>query len=216
MTKLDETTEAAAAPVEHALRYVTEQHWDVSPGTWLEPTGGALRCSCGSTACATPGAHPARPRWAEEATGSAHTVRALWSEQPGASVLLPTGRTFDVLDVPESAGFLALARMERLGATLGPVAATPSGRLFFFALPGTARKAPPLLRRTGRTADALDLTAHAEDDWVPAPPTRVGHRGAVQWVRRPSTDNRWLPDADDLVAPLAYACGRGAPYRVGA
>jgi len=31
-----------------------------------------------------------------------------------ASILLPTGRTFDAIEVAETAGFLALARMERM------------------------------------------------------------------------------------------------------
>lgn len=43
-----------------------------------------------------------------------------------------------------------------------------------------------------------------------APPTRIGGHGAVQWARRPTPANRWLPDAEELISPLAYACGREA------
>jgi len=30
----------------------------------------------------------------------------------------------------------------------------------------------------------------------------------VQWARRPTPANRWLPDAEELISALAYACGR--------
>ncbi|MDX6329347.1 MAG: hypothetical protein QOI83_1730, partial [Streptomycetaceae bacterium] len=32
----------------------------------------------------------------------------------------------------------------------------------------------------------------------------------VQWARQPTALNRWLPDAEELLSPLAYACGREA------
>ena len=210
MTKLDESTEATASPVEHALRYVADQRWDVVPGTWLESEGGSARCSCGGAACASPGAHPAGRYWAEEATTHTRGVRELWAAHPHACVLLPTGRGFDVLDVPESAGLLALARLERLGAALGPVSAAPTGRLHFFARADSTATTPALLHRWGWTADALDLTLHAEGDWITAPPTRIGHRGPVCWVRRPAPAGRPLPEAEELLGPLAYACSRVA------
>ncbi|GAA3372652.1 bifunctional DNA primase/polymerase [Streptomyces sannanensis] len=210
-------TESARIPkqrgdqlLDSAVRYVEERHWDVFPGTWLEPENGTERCSCGDTGCPVPGAHPARPDWATQVTGSAVVARRLWSRQPRASVLLPAGRTFDAVDVPEAAGFLALARMERMDLTLGPVICAPDRRMLFFVLPGTAAKAPELVRKLGWTVSAIDLMARGEGDYVAAPPTRIGGRGAVQWARRPTPANRWLPDAEELISPLAYACGREA------
>ncbi|MFV0129342.1 bifunctional DNA primase/polymerase [Streptomyces sp. HMX112] len=210
-------TEAAQIPkqrgeqlLDSAVRYAEERHWDVFPGTWLEAVGGTERCSCGDAHCPAPGAHPARPDWATQATGSAVAARRMWSKQPTASILLPTGRTFDALDVPESAGFLALARMERMDLTLGPVTCTPDRRMLFFVLPGGAAKAPDLVRKLGWSASAVDLVGHGEGQYVAAPPTRVGGHGAVQWARRPTPANRWLPDVEELISPLAYACGRDA------
>ncbi|MFE7761226.1 bifunctional DNA primase/polymerase [Streptomyces sp. NPDC057438] len=191
-----------------AVRYAEERHWDVFPGTWLEAVDGVQHCSCGSTACATPGAHPAREDWATQATGSATVARRLWSSQPTASILLPTGHTFDTIDVPETAGLLALARMERMELTLGPVTWTPDRRMHFFVLPGASVKVPDLVRKLGWSPLALDLKALGEGEYVAAPPTRYGSRGAVQWARRPTPANRWLPDAEELISPLAYACGR--------
>ncbi|RSN45344.1 DNA primase, partial [Streptomyces sp. WAC 04229] len=53
-----------------------------------------------------------------------------------------------------------------------------------------------------------DLGVLGEGAYVAAPPTRVGTWGAVQWACRPTPANRWLPDVEELVSPLAYACGR--------
>ncbi|MFF5857892.1 bifunctional DNA primase/polymerase [Streptomyces sp. NPDC012751] len=195
-------------PLEAAVRYAEERHWDVVPGTWLETAGGTQRCSCGDAACPAPGAHPARPDWATQATGSATAVRRMWQKQPTASILLPTGRTFDALSVPESAGFLALARMERLELTLGPVTLTPDRRMQFLVLPGASAKVAGLVRGLGWSLPSLDLVALGEGGYVAAPPTRFGSRGAVQWVCRPTPANRWLPDTEELIPPLAYACGR--------
>lgn len=197
-------------PLDCAVRYAEERHWDVFPGTWLEAVEGTERCSCGERDCASPGAHPTGPDWAGHATGSGAAARRLWSEQPRASVLLPTGRAFDALDVPESAGFLALARMERMNLTLGPVTCTPQRRMLFFVLPGAALKVDGLVTKLGWVPAAIDLVARGDGAYVAAPPTRVGGHGAVQWARRPTPANRWLPDADELISPLAYACGREA------
>ncbi|MET8172429.1 bifunctional DNA primase/polymerase [Streptomyces clavifer] len=195
-------------PLDAAARYAEVRHWDVFPGTWLDVVGGAEHCSCGDTGCASPGAHPTRPDWAGQATGSAAAARRMWSQRPSSSVLLPTGRSFDALDVPESAGFLALARMDRMGLELGPVTCTPDRRMLFFVLPGGAAKAPGLVRGLGWDAGSLDMVGRGEGHYVAAPPTRVGGRGAVQWARRPTPTNRWLPDAEELISPLAYACAR--------
>ncbi|MFJ4962842.1 bifunctional DNA primase/polymerase [Streptomyces sp. NPDC088729] len=210
-------TEAAQVPqqrgdhlLDAAVRYAEERHWDVFPGTWLEAAEGSERCSCGEPDCARPGAHAPRPDWAGQATGSGAAARRMWSRQPRASVLLPTGRTFDALDVPESAGFLALARMERMDLTLGPVTCTPDRRMFFFVAPGAAAKVTDLVRALGWNARAIDLVGRGEGHYIAAPPTRIGGRGAVQWARRPTQVNRWLPEVDELISPLAYACAREA------
>ncbi|MFJ6697220.1 bifunctional DNA primase/polymerase [Streptomyces sp. NPDC091272] len=212
-----DVTDAAKIPqqrgdqlLDSAVRYAEERHWDVVPGTWLDVQEGVERCSCGDLTCATPGAHPAKGDWSTQATGSAVAARRLWQKNPKASVLLPTGRTFDAIDVPETAGFLALARMERMELTLGPVTSTPDRRLLFFVLPGAGAKIPDLVRKLGWAPSTLDLVARGEGDYVAAPPTRMGGMGAVQWARRPTPANRWLPDAEELISPLAYACGREA------
>ncbi|MFJ4921039.1 bifunctional DNA primase/polymerase [Streptomyces sp. NPDC088725] len=199
--------------LDSAVRYAEERHWDVFPGTWLEAAEGTEMCSCGQSDCALPGAHAARADWAAQATGSAAGARRLWSKHPKASVLLPTGRTFDALDVAESAGFLALARMERMRLAIGPVTCTPDRRMLFFVLPGAAQKVGDLVRRLGWSPESIDLITRGEGHYVAAPPTRVGGCGAVQWARRPTVANRWLPDVEELISPLTYACGQEAAAR---
>ncbi|THA85671.1 bifunctional DNA primase/polymerase [Streptomyces sp. A0592] len=196
--------------LDHAVRYAEERHWDVFAGTWLEPGDGRELCSCGAADCPAPGAHAAVKDWAAHATGSAVQVRRVWGKNPQASILLPTGRSFDALDVPDSAGFLALARLERMQRTLGPVTLTPDHRMLFFVLPGAGVKVADLVRKLGWTPSAIDLTARGEGEYVAAPPTRFGGRGAVQWARRPTPANRWLPDTEELIDALAYACGSEA------
>lgn len=202
--------ERGEEPLSAALRYAEERHWDVVPGTWMETdeATGVPRCSCGDAECHAPGAHPGRRDWKAAATASATVVRRLWSKHPRAAVLLPTGRAFDVVDVAESAGCLALARLERKRTALGPVAATPDRRMYFFVLPGATAKAIDGLHTLGHASSAsLDLVVRGEGDWAAAPPTRFGLSGPVQWVRRPTVSNSWLPDVADLISTLAYACG---------
>ncbi|MDH6133972.1 hypothetical protein P3T37_003371 [Kitasatospora sp. MAA4] len=206
-----------------AVRYAEERHWEVVPGSWLIDDDGPLRCSCGDPSCPLPGAHPTTEDWRRRASAGPGVVRRWWTENPQASILLPTGRSFDVLDVPEVAGCLALARMERMGLQLGPVVAapTPPGqagphgqtgrRLLFLVLPGVLAKLPDMLRGLGWGPGRLDLVARGEGDWIVAPPSRVGPYSFAQWALAPSELNRWLPDTAELIHPLAYACGREAP-----
>ncbi|MDD9377096.1 bifunctional DNA primase/polymerase [Streptomyces sp. ZAF1911] len=210
-------TETAPIPLQrseplldHAVRYTEERHWDVFAGTWLESGDGREQCSCGAAECPVPGAHAAGKDWASQASGSAVQVRRLWGKNPKAAILLPTGRTFDALDVPDAAGFLALARLQRMQRTLGPVIANPAGRMLFFVLPGAGAKVPDLLRKIGWQPAQLDLVARGEGEYVAAPPTRIGGRGSVQWAQPPTAANRWLPDVEELIDALAYACGREA------
>ncbi|MFJ5213614.1 bifunctional DNA primase/polymerase [Streptomyces sp. NPDC088354] len=214
---LTASRQTAGQLLDAAVRYAEERHWDVLPGAWLtDGTGPAAAyagrrtpyCSCGAPRCPAPGAHPLTADWIGQASGSAAAVRRMWLAQPDASILLPTGRSFDAIDVPEVAGCLALARMERMELPLGPVIGTPDRRLIFFVLPGAGAKVPDLLRRLGWSPSSLDLVVRGEGDWIPAPPTRLAGGQTVQWARKPTAVNRWLPDTGELLSPLAYACGR--------
>ncbi|NYV78632.1 bifunctional DNA primase/polymerase, partial [Streptomyces sp. UH6] len=109
----------SSSMLEAAVEYAEERQWQVFPGVALETVEGVVRCSCGDPSCPLPGAHPESPDWTNQATLSGAVARRLWDRRPDAAVLLPTGRGFDVLEVPETAGYLALARLDRLGAEPG-------------------------------------------------------------------------------------------------
>ncbi|MFI9647958.1 bifunctional DNA primase/polymerase [Streptomyces sp. NPDC052040] len=179
--------------------------WDVVPGA----RAAAGACSCGDTGCAAPGAHPlsfaplvAAGATLDEATGA-------WAEVPGAAVMLPVGRAFDVLEVAEAAGRHALVRLERMGIPVGPVLATPDGRAQFFVAPGSAAELPALLYRMAWDDTDLDLRALGEGTCVTAPPSDRGGLGPVRWLRSPAFDSAVRPPAARLlIGALAHAAHR--------
>jgi hypothetical protein len=136
-------------------------------------------------------------------------VAAVWEQVPGAAVLLPVGRTFDVIEVAERIAGRALARLERMGLRLGPVIATPAGRAWFFVAPGAARELPHLLYRMGWDDAGLDLRCLGPGDYITAPPSDFGGLGPVRWLRRPELGSRVRPpEARLLLGTLAYVCHR--------
>jgi bifunctional DNA primase/polymerase-like protein len=201
------------SPCEAALEYAARWHWEVTIGATATHADGHWHCSCRSPRCPGAGAHPLHLDWRAHLSRTPQRIREWWSHWPHASVVLATGRGFDVLDVPEQAGCLALVRLERRGVTLGPVLATPDRRIQFLVRPGTRRDLPHLLSRSGWRPARVDLRCYSDAGYVLAPPSLlcpVGSStvGAVHWARRPTHDNQWLPEAGDLVPTLAYACAR--------
>ncbi|MFJ6623067.1 bifunctional DNA primase/polymerase [Kitasatospora sp. NPDC091335] len=181
-----------------AAEYTGRWGWTVVTGGPATGATAPTHCPCGATRCAAPGLHPV--------PGSGGPAGAARTE---GSVLFPTGRAFDVLDVPEQAGLQALVRLERMGTQVGPVLAAPTGRLQFLVAAGTARRLPDLLYRMGWDDAALDLACHGEGSYVAAPPTVLGGLGPVRWLRRPTRDNAGCPpEARLLLGTLAYACHR--------
>lgn len=190
-----------------ALGYIEERHWDVVLGTSVQRENGMWSCSCGDRRCAQIGAHPAMRDWQKKVSGQPSRAHEWWVTDPQGSIILPTGRAFDVLECSEEAGLLALARLERSGSSPGPVAATPTRRLYFFVLPNSRTKVAKALAGLGWGRTSLDLACRSAGDYIVAPPSRMGTRGQVQWVRAPADSARWLPDPEEVLAPLAYACG---------
>jgi hypothetical protein len=156
-----------------ALRF-TDHGWPVVPGAPL--IGGRYACSplCPTVAC-----HPALEDWENRATVDQSDVDEWWSAA-AFSVLLATGHSFDVIEVPGHLGSPATRH-----AALGPVAVAPSGRWMFFVQTGDTLR-PELDER-------LDVVLHAAGSWVPAPPTR-SPIGNVRWAVHPGVTGWRLPD----------------------
>ena len=174
--------------------------WDVVPGA-RAAAGGAAPAA--TPDCAAPGRPSARlrprgPRGRHAGRGRPRRGR----EVPGAAVLLPVGRTFDVLDVAGRPGRRALVRLERMGLPLGPVAVTPDGRAQFFVAPGRRRRTaaaalPDGLGRRGPGPACLGpgdhITAPPSD---PAASARCAGCGRRPWTRRRRRRRRgccWAP-----------------------
>lgn len=168
-----------------AARY-TAHGWHVVPGAAF--TGERFRCD--DLGCPTWGSHPATERWEQVATSDTTQTDHWWRRMPYA-VLMPTGRAFDVLDVPTHLG-LPVAR----NPVRGPVAVTPSGRWMFLVRPGDPLR-PEL-------ASQLDVVLHGRGSWVAAPPTRDAI-GRVRWAVSPDEVDWRLPDSYEVQALLVTA-----------
>lgn len=196
-----------------AIRYAA-MGWPVCPGAYAP---GQVRsaelqraCSCDRIGCPSPGAHPLSPAWQNLATTDAERISSWWIASPEANVILPTGRVFDVLDVPASVGMTALARMERNGLRPGPVAVSNGSRAYFFV---RTRGAPAdenewwschLDCEPEEIADVTGLSWHCRDSYVLAPPSRTTSGVTVKWIRDP--EGRELPDGVPVLEMLADAC----------
>ncbi|MGW6269896.1 bifunctional DNA primase/polymerase [Streptomyces sp. NPDC055060] len=167
------------------------------------------RCSCGAANCAAPGAHPLEFAPEVPAGATLDEVTEAWAQFPGAAVLLPVGRAFDVIEVAEAAGRRALVRLERMGLPLGPVAATPEGRAHFFVAPGAAAELPRLLYRMGWDDAGLDLHGLGPGTHITAPPSDRAGLGPVRWLRAPDLDSATHPpQVRLLLGTLAYVAHR--------
>ncbi|MEU9285469.1 bifunctional DNA primase/polymerase [Streptomyces sp. NPDC048275] len=179
--------------------------WDVVPGT----RAAAGACSCGKADCPSPGAHPLDFAPVIPAGATLDEVSEAWAEFPGAAVMLPVGRAFDVLEVAEPAGRRALVRLERMGLPLGPVTATQDGRAHFFVAPGAAAELPELLYRMGWDDASLDLHGLGAGTYLTAPPSDRAGLGPVRWLRSPALDSATRPpQARLLLGTLAYVAHR--------
>ncbi|MGC0329270.1 hypothetical protein RKD23_002260 [Streptomyces sp. SAI-170] len=179
--------------------------WAVVPGA----RAAAGACSCGRDDCPAPGAHPLDFAPEVRAGATLDEATGAWAEFPGAAVMLPVGRTFDVIEVAEAAGRRALVRLERMGLPLGPVAATPDGRAHFLVAPGAAAELPALLYRMGWDDPGLDLRGLGAGDFITAPPSDRAGLGPVSWLRAPDLDSATRPpQARLLLGTLAYVAHR--------
>nr|MDT0658838.1 bifunctional DNA primase/polymerase [Micromonospora sp. DSM 115978] len=175
-----------------AVRYAVHG-WDVTPGASLT----RHRFVCGRVGCHTTGCHPAMEDWETGASADPARVATWWRVRPH-SVLLVTGRAFDVLEVPAYLGRAALDAIESatgqasgrrsgdgpappLDRRRGPVAVTPGGRWMFLVRPGEPLR-PEL-------DQCLYVVRHGAGSWIPAPPTRLPE-GTVRWVVPPE-ETRW-------------------------
>lgn len=182
--------------------------WPCYPG---EHTGDDTRaCSCDRIGCPSPAAHPRSQVWQRQATVDTDTLARWWLTDPDANIVLPTGRVFDVFDVPAKAGQAALDQMEREGVPVGPVAAHGEERYLFFV---ATRGAPVdedewwschLDTVPESIEDSPGMRWHCRDSYVLAPPSALPFGRTVTWAREPQ--GAPLPDPVRLLEILADVC----------
>ncbi|GAA3730053.1 bifunctional DNA primase/polymerase [Salinactinospora qingdaonensis] len=192
--------------------------WPVCRGA-APASRGSRACECDRIGCPAPGAHPVSPTWAMEATTDADTITRWWTDTPQANVILPTGRVFDVFDVPAGAGVMALARMGRAAVPAGPVAAVDAQRyLFFVATRGAPADEdewwPCRLDCVPETIDETPgLRWHCRDSYVLAPPSPLPSGNQVAWIRPPRDGSGplELPEPIAALDILSDACEEFMP-----
>ena len=196
--------------------------WPVCAGAYppARPHRGAAAargCSCDRMGCPAPGAHPVSAAWQVEATTDPAVADATWTARPDASVILVTGRVFDVLDVPAPLGLTALNLMARADIKPGPVALSAGDRALFFVL---TRGAPADEQEwwschldcepesIGELSELPGLRWHCRDSYVIAPPSRLPGAVTARWLCEPA--GHPLPDGLRMLEVLADAC-EGVP-----
>ncbi len=180
------------------------------PGRPQRGAGASRACSCDRLGCPAPGAHPMSPAWQVEASADPAAVWTWWLARPEANIILPTGRVFDVLDVPGPAAAIALRLMAESGVRPGPVAVSAGDRALFFV---RTRGAPAdesewwschLDCEPETVTQVISLRWHCRNSYVLAPPSRCGGAAAAHWLRGPAEHP--LPDGLLLLEVLADAC----------
>jgi hypothetical protein len=136
-------------------------------------------------------------QWETAASSESSDVDGWWGNAP-YSVLLATGGTFDVIDVPSHVGTAALRRIRT-----APVAVNPDGRWMFLVAPGAALR-PELARQH-------DVVLHGRGSWIPAPPTRTPG-GRIRWQVHPAEVGWRMPDSRALQQILALPGRRPATF----
>jgi Bifunctional DNA primase/polymerase, N-terminal len=158
---------------------------------------------------------PVTPSPDRSPTTDLEQVYASWTRLPGAPVFAACAAAFDVVLTSGPAGRPALARLERLGVNLGPVAVDHDSdgsrrggeQLGFLVRAGSAQALGPLW---DRDADSRLLE---RGDLFQLPAQTDGRRWADYaadgrvWLREPSTPPM-LPAAHVVIGALALA-----PYR---
>jgi hypothetical protein len=163
----------------HAAHTFADHGWVVTPGGYFN----GRRMACDRPTCWATSCHPLLPDWeTSTATGG------WWHEKPH-SVLLPTGRVFDAIEVPALVG-------SSVRGICSPVIITPNGHWIFLVRSGTLLL-PELAERS-------DIVLHAAGSWVPAPPTLLPE-GPVRWHLSPRQVRWLLPEAREVQIGLLSA-----------
>jgi hypothetical protein len=170
--------------------------WAVVPGAVLVRQGRIWACACGDPDCELPGDHPVHSDWPERASTDVETIAWWWSGSRQPTLILPTGLSFDVWDVPAPVGRMTYTLLLRSTVPVGPVAVSAAGRWQFLTAPSLGEPLPDL-------AEHWDLRHRGEGRYLAAPPSGRGPLGAARWVHAPAVASRRLLGAAMVARTLA-------------
>lgn len=178
-------------PATAARAYTELLDWRITVGHRYRPRQG---CTCGDTACPTPGAHPF-----PEAIAPASEVHIEWDIEtaPGAALIAVTG-TFDAIVMPRRTGMATMVSLDRVA----PVPClTNDAQATLFVLPSTGRYA------LGEdTLIGVELRT-GQGQWIALPPSHGTRWDTPPWneqTRAPVT----LLHGQDVRPHLAEAFAR--------
>jgi hypothetical protein len=122
--------------------------------------------------------------WPNRATTDPARVEAWWRGEPHANIGIPTGVAFDVLDIDAPDGFVSLAELRDVWASMGTpmpdvlaVVATGSGGRHFLV------PAHPAARNGSAFAPGVDY--RAAGGFVVVPPSRLTTGDRYRWLVSP-------------------------------
>jgi hypothetical protein len=176
---------------------LVDHGWPVVPGTWWQ-SDGWWGLPDGLDAASLPGwdSVPSVAGGVSAASCDPAQVAQWWAVAP-YSVLLATGGSLDVLEVPAWMGRRMAATLRSVGL-VAPLAATPAGR-WWFPVTGGGPELPEQLAQA-------DVVRHGAGSWVIAPPSECAD-GLVHWRVNPSACGWRLP-VPELVQSAAAEAAR--------
>lgn len=137
------------------------------------------RCTCGNSACGSPGKHPRTFDGVHGATTNTTTINDWWTRHPDANPAIATGADLVVVDVdPRRGGDETLAELESKFGSLPKdfvVLSGGGGRHFYLSLPENA-PANTVKRWARKGVELL-----GDGAYVVAPPSNHVSGGVYQW-----------------------------------
>ncbi len=178
------------APLDAALSYA-RRGWLVLP----LHTPHAGKCSCGNSACGSPGKHPRTTHGLKDARLDEATIRRWWNLWPDANIGVVTGTKSgpvvldldvrDGTDGPTTAealfGFKPESHYQRTGG---------GGLHCFFRRPDLLH----VKSRTGKGAIAPGVELKADGGYVVVPPSVHWSDKCYEWLSHPEIDGERLPE----------------------
>lgn len=145
--------------------------------------------------------------WLASASEDPAGTLARMDADPFEALLLPCGRTFDIVELRGPAGYPVLDALCSQGPFTGPVA-THAGWVLFLAEAGTANRLNSLLAWGEWAADLPRVRVHGHGETVALPPIQCRTDeppSPLRWIIAPAIRTPALPSAPVLRRAIVHA-----------